>query len=470
MSDTPDEQDAAPVKRQTAMQVATDANALALAHDEQLEALSEKVTDLASRLAELRDPDPLSVTMEEDALADQIDAAIDRKMPTATSMDGFLARLEAAERAAAEAKVSGKAPEMWTDAVNNLSARLAVLEKSADESTTWRQHLAQRLNEQNAETVRALDNTHHRLQAVEAALIDARNEARSATSRDELDAVVVQLSEVAGDVEKLNKIVQSGTDRALVSANPSPGVHGKVMELMRTITAIGKDRQTDRKAGGYSFRGVDDAMDAVGHALRQVGLVLLPGEILARDYAHHEARNNDGKTIMWTTAMLSVRYAFIDPDDGSTLAFEMVGEGRAMDDKATSKATSMALKYGLFQALMIPVTGLDDADAESPQVVRSAGAAEQPAPLPTAQDRAGRARAALQAMQNLGKLQPAGRPRRLEQIMEQVAREHLADFVVEGATLRQHAVSIGETLPPTGTKQAPRAEPGPDSPPWDDAP
>jgi outer membrane murein-binding lipoprotein Lpp len=312
---------------------------------------------------------------------------------------------------------------------------------------------------------------------------------------ERLDAVERQIanppkftldSEQAGRIiERAASIARAGTltDDQLISGPAVGGVHAKVLELMRKVNAIGKDREANQGAGGrFKFRGIDEAMDAVGHAMREVGLTM-ETEMLGKDYAHNPVTNTfkDGgqekqRTVLWTTATVTYRYIFVDPVDGSRHAFEMAGEGRDASDKATSKAGSMALKYGLLQALMVPVKGLDDGDAESPQVHQ-----DRPAQPPAAQQsgqkrrepqaqpqgqqqapqkpKAERARDAVTAVRNINRWPAEERLDRLVAISSRVEQEGLGAIEVDGATVRAHLIATQNTL-------APAPEPPDDQPPF----
>jgi hypothetical protein len=234
------------------------------------------------------------------------------------------------------------------------------------------------------------------------------------------------------------------------------GVHQKVLDLMRLVDSIGKDRKTD-SGPRYSYRSIDDAMDAIGHAMREVGLVYTT-EITAREVHRDEARNKEGNTLLWTTVLLTVRYTFIDPADGSKQHFEMAGEGRASDDKATSKAAAMALKYGLLHALLIPVSGaVPDADAEQPQVSRAPQSPTQPPARQPAQESqpprkpmTERARDAVTALQNLHRHPVERRSDVLAAIVAQAQQEGLLDIPVDTgdgpAPVKAYAESARATL------------------------
>lgn len=141
-------------------------------------------------------------------------------------------------------------------------------------------------------------------------------------------------------------------------------VHEGIQNLMAAVTALGKDKEADSKMGGYQFRSIDAAMDAVGHALRlpNVALVISPGKITNKRVERYTENNNYGKPVHWTHVWVDVEYAVTSLIDGSTVHFEMSGEARDPGDKATSKAMSMAYKYMLTQGLCIPIKGLPESD------------------------------------------------------------------------------------------------------------
>jgi hypothetical protein len=229
---------------------------------------------------------------------------------------------------------------------------------------------------------------------------------------------------------------------APVARTSGSGVHSKMLEVMRAVTAIGKDQSTD-SGPRYSFRGIDTIMNEVGRAMRAVGL-LMTTEIRDKTYTTNLARNSSGTEILWTGCSLTVRYRFIDPDDNSTLLTEMVGEGRDNSDKATSKASSMALKYALLQALMIPTDDMDDADREAPQVQTERAAAPPAAPAKSAAENAVDA---LAAIRGVSRWPAPQRKARLDDIARQIQGMGLTDHAIEGATLRDHVVSTRATLP-----------------------
>lgn len=160
---------------------------------------------------------------------------------------------------------------------------------------------------------------------------------------------------------------------ATISRVPAVGnVHAKLLELMREVDHIAKTKTAKGGGMNYKFRGIDDAQNAVGQAMRKIGL-LLQTKVIDWQYTQMPVEGFDDKdrpkTTVWSTSRLTMGYTFVSPDDGSTFTFSMVGEGRDAGDKSGSKAASMACKYALFQALMVPLE-VDESDGDNPVIER----------------------------------------------------------------------------------------------------
>lgn len=247
-----------------------------------------------------------------------------------------------------------------------------------------------------------------------------------------------------------------------------PGVYRKVHELMLAVTQIGKDRQFKAEGTGnrggieYSFRGIDDAMDAVGSALRTVGLIMRSEVVKAEHTVNEVPRfwkgQQEGVTL-WATTRLTMRYTFIDPDDGSEHSVEGYGVGKDNGDKDGSKSSAAAMKYALFQGLCIPVKGMnidpeeDHPTGEPTPAERQARAEEDhrdetppppddtPAPEPEKALR--RATAALAAARDPQKTKTQAD---ITAILHQAAKEKILSTEVEGQTLQAWLISLRRTL------------------------
>lgn len=492
----PDQTDTPPPKRMTTAEVA----ALAQAIDGRLDDLSAVVTDVSTRLQDLGTGSTSSTSsVTHDAVDRRIHEALaplhdevhelrrSLQDPAATgNLSAILARLETAERVLTTLQpgaITEQVAQELHPAVADLRRRLAAVEEAAKafeadpvSHTLAEDHLADQVE---AQVDRTLAKMFEDAGLTPAQLADLSGRLQ----RTELE--VASIAGLLSSHPNASRVIVAGG----VSNSGGLGAARKVLELMRMVTHIGKDRQADMGQGGkFRFRGIDEAMDAVGHAMREVGLILAP-EVL-KDETTHNAVTKSGtgqngrayeSTIIWTTSKLTMRYTFVDPEDGSTHAIEMIGEGRDASDKSTSKAGSMAFKYALLQALCIPVNGLDDSDAAPPQVMenehtRPVGATQRPAEPSSNTDqkadnlaRAKRAGEALSAIRNVYRVEggPQAQYNRLVQIMNQVKSEGLLDVAVEGATLNHHGEAAMRTLQAPPPPDDARASTEPPEPPED---
>lgn len=195
-------------------------------------------------------------------------------------------------------------------------------------------------------------------------------------SAEDLNDVHQRINELRLDLSSMGELLTNvpGLLTAAAQAGPRADaprasaagrhVYEGVERLMATVTQIGKDKQADKQMGGYAFRSIDAAMDAVGNALREPGVALAisPGAITNKRIERYTENNSYGKPVHWTHVWVDVRYTVTSLVDGSEIFFEMSGEARDPGDKATSKAVSMAYKYMLTQGLCIPITGLPESD------------------------------------------------------------------------------------------------------------
>jgi len=135
-----------------------------------------------------------------------------------------------------------------------------------------------------------------------------------------------------------------------------PTVYEALAAVMGDVRAVGK---TGRNAAqNYNFRGIDAVVNAVGPALRQHGVVVIP-EVL--DHSHETVPSANGKAM--GHVVVRVAYEFIGPG-GDTLRATVVGEAMDYGDKATAKAMSVAFRTALLQSLTLP-TDEPDPDSES---------------------------------------------------------------------------------------------------------
>lgn len=139
-------------------------------------------------------------------------------------------------------------------------------------------------------------------------------------------------------------------------------------ELARS--GIGKTKRNTQQ--GFAYRGVDDVMQALAAALPKCGLVMLPR---VTNRTERAAPSKSGGTIY--TVILDVEWDLVSTVDGTLHTIVVQGESMDSGDKATNKALSAAYKYACVLAFSIPLEGIEDADAHSPE----AGAAPAAVPV-----------------------------------------------------------------------------------------
>lgn len=136
-------------------------------------------------------------------------------------------------------------------------------------------------------------------------------------------------------------------------------IYSLMPKVMAEVPSISKDRKNAQQ--GYQFRGIDDVYNALNGILAKHGL-FMSAEVL--DVKREERPSKSGGTMAFVQT--HVRYRFNAPD-GSYVTTDSLGEGMDSGDKATAKAMSVAQKYALFQAFLIPTADPKDIENESPE-------------------------------------------------------------------------------------------------------
>jgi hypothetical protein len=186
------------------------------------------------------------------------------------------------------------------------------------------------------------------------------------------DAMAERLAEVEAQLREL----RAHPSTHVTGRPAAPHVLGLIAQLQKRVFEIGKGREfrAENQRGDttqrYSFRGVDDAQDAIGSAQREIGLIGPAVTVVDKTVSTVEV-NKGSYTQVWTTVSVTCRYTFQSPVDGSEWSTEGCGMGRDLGDKAESKALAGAFKYALFHGLNIPVRGVFiDAETADPRIER----------------------------------------------------------------------------------------------------
>jgi hypothetical protein len=131
-----------------------------------------------------------------------------------------------------------------------------------------------------------------------------------------------------------------------------------VMDEVQSVSKTGRN-----ESQGFSFRGIDAVMNAVGPALRKHGVVVVP-TLQKSSYRDVEVGRN--RTLM-REVTVEVTYTVRGPA-GDSFTGSVPGESMDSGDKGAAKAMSVAYRTFLLQALTIPT---DEPDPDSTSVERA---------------------------------------------------------------------------------------------------
>jgi hypothetical protein len=167
-----------------------------------------------------------------------------------------------------------------------------------------------------------------------------------------------------------------------VGHDPDLNLDQRMLLAMQKIGFIPKEGTGPEAQGSYKFARVEHIKDKVRDTLIEVG-VMVYVSFDGRDVQVLSGTNREGnaRTSILATVWGTMTFVNVDkPDDRRDVAIH--GQGIDSQDKAVSKATTSADKYGLLNAFQIP-TG-DDPDA-SGEDVPTAGTPNRPVSRPPRQ-------------------------------------------------------------------------------------
>jgi hypothetical protein len=128
-----------------------------------------------------------------------------------------------------------------------------------------------------------------------------------------------------------------------------------VLSVMNDVQGLAK--KDKNQAQGFSFRGIDSVMNAVGPALRKAGGFVVP----AVQSVRHETLTT-AKGSQMNAAYVEVLFSVYGGDNGEPISGIVAAEAFDSGDKATAKAMSVAMRTFLLQLLCLPT---DEPDPDS---------------------------------------------------------------------------------------------------------
>lgn len=141
-----------------------------------------------------------------------------------------------------------------------------------------------------------------------------------------------------------------------------PMIYEAMVAIMQDTEAIAKSQRN--AAQGFNFRGIDQVYDALHPIFAKHGVFLLT-DVLQHDKVEKPTRNGG----VALHHFLTVRFKFM-ARDGSHVDSILLGEAADSGDKGVNKCLSIALKYCLFQALLIPLADDCDPDGHTPEFAK----------------------------------------------------------------------------------------------------
>lgn len=134
-------------------------------------------------------------------------------------------------------------------------------------------------------------------------------------------------------------------------------IYEKMAAIMKAVQPIKKDSKNEIQK--FMFRGIDAVMNELHQAFAE-NEVFITTEIIERKETERQSKN--GGMLLWVVCTCKFR---LHTTDGSSVSITTIGEGMDSGDKGTNKAMSIALKYALLQAFLIPTEEQKDPDAET---------------------------------------------------------------------------------------------------------
>lgn len=145
-------------------------------------------------------------------------------------------------------------------------------------------------------------------------------------------------------------------------------IHEAMHAVQAEMSKVGVGKDGYNQQQRFQFRAWDDVQQKLSPFLAKHKMLVIP-HVTKREQTEHSTKSGG----MQFKVVLSGEIAFVSGVDGSEYRYPAVGEGMDSGDKATSKALTMMVKYALLHGLQIPLHGVDDADAASPEETATEG-------------------------------------------------------------------------------------------------
>lgn len=127
-------------------------------------------------------------------------------------------------------------------------------------------------------------------------------------------------------------------------------IYTKLAEIQRGIHGVGIAKNRRNQDQKFNFRGIDDAIAALAPLLSEFGVIVFPA--YSGIVIDPRATKSGGTTY---NVQLQGTFTFVDSEDGSErMVGPFYGEANDGQDKAISKATSVAYRNMVFLTFCAP--------------------------------------------------------------------------------------------------------------------
>ncbi|PWW43601.1 ERF family protein [Melaminivora alkalimesophila] len=133
-------------------------------------------------------------------------------------------------------------------------------------------------------------------------------------------------------------------------------IQNAVLGVMKDIATTGIAKLQRNVQQGYTFRGIESAMNELSPLLVKHGITVTPAYTDLSIHERFRGDPKDGRAIRFCTLKGIFRFS---AEDGSHVVSECYGEAMDAGDKAVTKAQSIAFRTALFQQFVVPTMAMD---------------------------------------------------------------------------------------------------------------
>ena len=133
-------------------------------------------------------------------------------------------------------------------------------------------------------------------------------------------------------------------------------IQAAVLGVMKDIATTGIAKLQRNVQQGYTFRGIEAAMNELSPLLVKHGITVTPSysELLINERFRGDPK--EGRAMRFCTLKGTFKFS---AEDGSHVMSECYGEAMDAGDKAVTKAQSIAFRTALFQQFVVPTMAMD---------------------------------------------------------------------------------------------------------------